>query len=111
MVSGVAAAGVTVSDSPTPRPAASVAPSIRKRRRVAYVRSFRSIFARSTFAISVTQGYEIGNHVLDLLGRQHRFALERRCHAGKPFDAIIRRHDGVRLEPARVHDPQPQLTF
>ena len=37
------------------------------------------------------------------------------CHAGptrtRPVDAVVGRHDGLRVEPPAVDDPQPQLAF
>src|SRR5215475_14556141 len=57
------------------------------------------------------QRREIGDDILDLFRAQHRLALKRRGDARETVDSIIRRHDRVGVEPARIHDPQPQLTL
>ena len=59
----------------------------------------------------VPQRRQKSHHILDLL--RVRIGLPRKAGATrcKAVDAIIGRHDRVRVEPAGIDDPQPQLSF
>src|SRR5206468_11155422 len=50
-------------------------------------------------------------HSLELFGRQDRLAAPQRPDAIKAVDAIIGRHDGLRIEAGRVHQPEPKLAL
>src|SRR5262249_32571039 len=50
-------------------------------------------------------------HILDLLRRQYRLAGEICRDPRQALDTIVRRHDAVRIKPARVDDAKPQLAF
>src|SRR4029453_15672618 len=80
---------------------AGVAPAGQHRRALRFrPRSGAGFFATcrrlASWCSLVTQGREIGDHVLDLLGRQHGLALKGRGHPRETLDSIIRRHDRVR---------------
>src|SRR5688572_20194142 len=54
---------------------------------------------------------KMGDHILDLLGGEQGLTFERRGHACKTFDSVIRRHYRLRVEAARIDDAQPQLSL
>src|SRR5262249_37873839 len=65
----------------------------------------------SSLFMLVAQSREIGDHVLDLLRRQYRLSLKGGSDAGETIDAVVGRHDRVRVEAARIDNPQPQLAL
>src|SRR5215831_21389290 len=60
---------------------------------------------------SVPQGHQKRHNVFDLLRRKHRLAAKRRCNPFKSVQAVIGRHNRIRIKYARIDDPQPQLAF
>src|SRR5262249_59780580 len=73
--------------------------------------SFASCRRRESWCSLLAQRREIVDDILDLWRAQRRLALKRRRDALETVDSIIRRHDRVGVEPARIRDPQPQLTL
>src|SRR5580704_478177 len=107
IVAGVACARRTANSSGAPSPAARQLAPNRSLRRVGFVSVPLSIID----ARLIAQGYQIGHHVLDLLGGEHRLIAVTSRHLNKTFHAIIRRHDGLRVELAGIDDPKPELPF
>src|ERR1043166_2167301 len=98
MVAGVARAERGARIGASARPPATA----RKRRRGALWRSMSSIGL-------VTQRCKECYHIFGLLGREDRLAPKCRHHVVQSVDAVVGRHDGLRIETARVDYPQPQL--
>src|SRR5690606_1232649 len=94
-LSGVPKAGRTV------RSAAALASAAR--------RVIRSLLLVCT--VSSSQRHQIGDHILDLVGAQHRPALEGAGDAGEAVGLIVSRHDAGGIEAFRIHQPQAQLSF
>src|SRR5579871_6720948 len=63
------------------------------------------------FLRSIAQGHQKRDHVFDLFRGEHGLATKRGRHALESILPVIGRHDGIRIEAARVHDPQSQLAF
>src|SRR5512144_1472444 len=90
MAAGVAPAGRSATTDPSPMPAAVSRNSRRDARR----------------SISVLQRRQKGHHVLDLLRAQDGLATPGRRHARQLLASMIRRHDRLRIDPARIDDPE-----
>src|SRR5205085_10350922 len=81
-------------------PTAATAPAFKPSRRVIVTRY-----------ILILQRHQISHHILDLLRGQDRLAAKTCRHTIETIGPIVGRHDGLRIDLRRIHDPQPQLSF
>ena len=59
----------------------------------------------------IAQGRKIRYHIFDLFGAEHRLSLKCRRYANQTGNAVVRRHDGLRIETACVDDSESQLAL
>ena len=70
-----------------------------------------SISGHAVEMLLIAQGRKIRYHIFDLFGAEHRLSLKCRRYANQAGNAVVRRHDGLRIETACVDNSESQLAL
>ena len=61
--------------------------------------------------LPIAQCHQERHDILDLLGAEDRLAAPALADPREPIDAVIWRHDRIRVEPRGIDEAQPELAF